>query len=271
VNTNATLTGTGQINSNVISSGTVSPGQSTGTLSISGTYTHKASAKLTVEIAGSTAFDKLVISGTASLSGTLNIVTNGYTPRAGETFTVLTASSLSGTFSNVSLPSIWTGLGWQVQYSANPGFVTLTVTGRAMLANYDLYASYHNLGANSDLNDPNNNGIPNLMEYALGRDPTSAAYRAATSHGRSNGWFQIQFTRNTDATNLAYHVEAATYLTGGGDWSCILSNINAGGWFGPAVDSHSESALTDGVVQVIVTDTASAATNRFLRLRVTRP
>ncbi len=169
----------------------------------------------------------------------------------------------------MTAPAPWPGLGWSVQYDATA--VILTVTGRPVLANYDLWADYHNLGTNSDLNDPNNNGIPNLMEYALGNNPTVGVYRTATTHGRSNGWFQISFTRNADATNLAYHVEAATFLTNGGDWSCILSNINATGWFGPAVDSYSESASSNGIAAVIVTDIAPAATNRFLRLRVTRP
>jgi len=262
--TNATLTGSGQINSSVTNDGFVTPG----VLSVSNNFNAGAyGGSLRIRITGATVSDQLNVGNTANLGGDLTILLDGYTPRSGETFSPVTASSVGGFFATTNLPPTWPGLSWELEYL--PTVVRLSVVGRAVLANYDLYASYHNLGANSDLNDPNNNGIPNLMEYALGRDPTSAVYRAATTHGRSNGWFQINFTRNTDATNLAYRVEAANILANGGDWSCILSNINASGWLGPA--SCVESVASNGIAEVTVTDIATAATNRFLRLRVTRP
>ena len=80
----------------------------------------------------------------------------------------------------------------------------LPVTGRVRLASYDLLAAYYGLGADSELEDANHNGRANLLQYGLGNDPTNAVYRAATTQGRSNEWFQIRFTRNTDAVDLSY-------------------------------------------------------------------
>jgi len=176
---------------------------------------------------------------------------------------------VGGGVGEVSVPAIWPGLGWQVQYNVNPGCVTLTVTVRVRLASYDLLAEYYGVDVGSELEDANRNGIANLLEGWLGNDPTTAVYRAATTHGGSNGWFPIRFTRNTDAVDLSYFVEAENVLTGGGDWSCILSNVQAAGWLGPA--RFTETALSNGVVEVVVTDIAPAATNRFLRVRVARP
>jgi len=261
--TNATLTGFGQITGNVTNRGSVTP---LNTLSGTGNFIAVASSSLRVRISGSNVCDKLNVSGTANLAGNLTVTLNGYTPQSGDVFVPLTAGSIVNTFATTNLPVLWPGLIWVTQYS--PTAFSLSVTGRIRLVTYDYYASYHNLGAGSEFNDPNNNGIPNLMEYGLGRSPTGGVYRAATTQEPSNGWFRITFTRNTDATNLAYRVEAATILPDG-DWSCILSNINNTGWLGPA--TWSESPVTDGVAQVTVTDIAPAATNRFLRLRVTRP
>jgi len=205
--------------------------------------------------------------GTTRLSGNLSVDLDGYTPRPSETLSVVIASSIVGSFAATNLPPLWPGTEWVLAYS--PTAVVLSVTGRVQFVNYDIFSSYYSLGSDSDLNDPNHNGIPNLMEYALGNDPTSRVYRSAITHGKSNGWFQIQFTRNTDATNICYFVEAANVLTGGGDWSCILSNLQNTGWLGPA--SFTESAPSNGVAVVTVSDIAPAATNRFLRLRVAKP
>jgi len=211
--------------------------------------------------------DRLTVSNAAIIGGTLNVVFSGYAPRAGETFTILTAASVSGAFSAINASAPWSGLGWQVQY--NPASVTLIVTGRPQLASYDLYASYHNLGANSLLLDPNNNGQPNLLEYALGNNPTGRVWHAGTTTGKSNGWLQIHFLRNADATDINYYVEGATKLESSGDWNCILSNILANGWSGLA--NYTESGPSNGIFEVIVTDVPTNTPSRFLRLRVAKP
>ena len=51
-------------------------------------------------------YDQLTVSGTATLGGTLNVsLLNGFTPELPDNYTVLTASSVSGTFGTASLPS----------------------------------------------------------------------------------------------------------------------------------------------------------------------
>jgi hypothetical protein len=103
------ITGSGTIAGAVSNSGSVSPGSSPGTLTISGNYTQTASGTLNVEIA-SGSYDQLAIGGTAVLDGTLAVsFSGGYTPANGTAFpNVLTYASRSGTFSSTTSPSGYT-------------------------------------------------------------------------------------------------------------------------------------------------------------------
>jgi outer membrane autotransporter protein len=95
------LTGRGEIDASVVNAAELRPGDSPGTLTIFGNYTQTADGVLDIEIGGPAAgqYDRLVINGTASLAGTLNvIILNGYRPDAGASFGVLTFHSHSGDF-----------------------------------------------------------------------------------------------------------------------------------------------------------------------------
>jgi hypothetical protein len=100
-----TLSGSGTVTGNVTMDGTLSPGDSPGTLTINGNYMQSSSGVLMEQLGGTglTMFDRTVISGTASLNGTLNIsLVNGYVPVINDTFIFLTASGVSGSFSTVN-------------------------------------------------------------------------------------------------------------------------------------------------------------------------
>ena len=111
-NSNGTYNGTGTFSSTLFtnpSGGTVAPGTSPGCLTYSNGYIN--SGTLTIELGGTTActqYDKLNVTGTATLSGTLNVsLINSYTGSNGHQLTIISATSLSGTFSTVNLPSNW--------------------------------------------------------------------------------------------------------------------------------------------------------------------
>jgi T5SS/PEP-CTERM-associated repeat protein len=64
--------------------------------------------------------------GQAALAGSLSVaLASGYAPQLGDTFQVVTASNVSGTFSTASLPTLNAGLAWDLDYA--PQSVTLTV------------------------------------------------------------------------------------------------------------------------------------------------
>jgi hypothetical protein len=129
------LAGHGSIGTNVTnSSGVVSPGaipSGVGQLTVHGTYTQGASGKYGVEIASLSNFDQLTVDNAASLAGMLNVsLIGGFTPSAGQSFTIVDASSLSGTFANVGNGQRIDTLGAEgsflVSYNGGAGTVILS-------------------------------------------------------------------------------------------------------------------------------------------------
>jgi len=114
------LSGKGTINGNVVMGGVVSPGQSPGKLSITGTYLQTTDGVLKIELAGNTPgtqYDVVEVSGAVTLSGKLILsLVSGFTPAPSDTFDFLSAASISGTFS-------------QVIFEGGTANVTYTATG----------------------------------------------------------------------------------------------------------------------------------------------
>lgn len=127
--TGGVLRGSGQVTGHVTNtSGTVEPGSSPGTLTVTGNYTQGASGTLQTEIAGTTPgtqFDRLQVGGAVTLDGTLAIVNGGgFSPALTDTFQILTGGSVSGTFAQLTGATNGNRI-YQAQY--NPADVTLTV------------------------------------------------------------------------------------------------------------------------------------------------
>jgi fibronectin-binding autotransporter adhesin len=102
---NALLGGSGLINGSVINNGIVAPGNSPGTLTVSGNYTQSAAGTLQLEIASTSLFDRLVVGGTANLAGTLAVQDTGGGLAYGQQYDFLQAAAISGTFDQITMPS----------------------------------------------------------------------------------------------------------------------------------------------------------------------
>ena len=112
------LKGSGVIQGNVTNSGTVSPGNSPGTLTINGNYTQTAAGTLLEQIASASSYSKLAVTGTANLAGAVApVLLGGYRPKAFTVFPdiITTTGGLTGTFSSVTQPAGPT-LIWQPYY-----------------------------------------------------------------------------------------------------------------------------------------------------------
>jgi fibronectin-binding autotransporter adhesin len=121
VDSAGTLRGHGTVDGSVTNDGTVMPGGSIGTLTVGGNYTQASNATLSIEVSP-TAASQLNVSGSATLGGTLAITYDPGTYTA-TTFTLVSAKSVTGTFSNIDS----TG-------TANLGTLTpsVSVTGTAV-------------------------------------------------------------------------------------------------------------------------------------------
>jgi hypothetical protein len=129
------LFGTGTIAATLTSSGAVTAGDAltkTGVLSPSA-YVQNAKGSLNIQIQGTTVgtqHSQLAVGNGVSLSGTVNIrLINGFVPAIGDTFTIITGSVVTGTFTTVNGLSINGSEHFTITY--NPTNVTLKVVSGA--------------------------------------------------------------------------------------------------------------------------------------------
>jgi len=103
-----------------------------GILAANNGYASSSNALLNCALGGATAganYGQLQVAGSVSLGGTLNVVlTNGFIPATNDTFTVLTAGALNGTFANFYYPSNAVTM----QLSNTASSVIVQVTGVAI-------------------------------------------------------------------------------------------------------------------------------------------
>jgi 2-hydroxy-3-keto-5-methylthiopentenyl-1-phosphate phosphatase len=134
----ANVFGVGAIGGNVsVTSSAVRPGLSPGVLNVSGNYTQNSASSFNVELGGltpGTGHDQLNVAGVATLAGTLNVsLVGGFMPSPGDTFTVMTFASQSGTFSTVNGLSLGGGMFLRAVY--NPNDLTLVAYSSASAVN----------------------------------------------------------------------------------------------------------------------------------------
>jgi hypothetical protein len=107
VNGLSSIHGDGTLQGEVYSEGLISPGESAGALNLNGDYEQSIDGDLLIELASASSFDELLISGTATLAGTLEVTLLDDFEISGEHYlTILTASAVTGDFDTELLPSL---------------------------------------------------------------------------------------------------------------------------------------------------------------------
>ena len=110
-------------------------------------------------------------------------------------------------------------------------------------------------------------GVPNLLRYAAGcPDPMMPDDLAALQIGIGIHPGLI-FNRNPDAADLAWFVESADRMADDAAWRGVATNVG-GSWLGA---TNVQESGTGNPVECTVTDPVALDSNRFLRLRVSRP
>jgi hypothetical protein len=117
-------------------------------------------------------------------------------------------------------------------------------------------------GATGDNDDPDGDGLSNMLEYGLGLDPSSATPNlpgeGAPQVAYDNGQLSLIYRKNLTATDLEFKVESTTRLGGAEAWS---------------VAATADTVIaSEGLVQTIRATLAvdPGDTQRFVRLRVVR-
>jgi T5SS/PEP-CTERM-associated repeat protein len=145
VATGGTLTGTGTIIGDLITSGgVIRPGHSPGTLFVVGNFHLDPNAELSLEFAGSPEsglFDQIVVSGITTLAGNVTFDFTGFTPSPGMTYDFLrTTDGPFGEFSQWNVVGLQDGMSLNYDPSTGhfstvpePGTLGMMVIGAAVL------------------------------------------------------------------------------------------------------------------------------------------
>jgi hypothetical protein len=131
---NGRTEGTGTVTANITSHGIISPGQSTGVLTIDGNATLFNDSRIDIELGGITAgteYDRLLVTGSATLNGVLHLdLINGFSPTVGNSFDIFDwGGPVGGTFTTLDLPLLTGGLAWIMNQLYTTGVLTVGLPG----------------------------------------------------------------------------------------------------------------------------------------------
>ena len=120
------------------------------------------------------------------------------------------------------------------------------------LANFS--AAQLSNGTSDDGADTNNDGTVNLIAYASGITPFHSAGASLPTSSIVSSRLRLSFLRVTAAPDIAYFPEVSSDLR---TWTSDTSVVSV-------------TPVSAGLERVLVQDSISAATRRFIRLRVIR-
>jgi PEP-CTERM motif len=183
------------------SGGTVGPGNSPGTLSVQGAYTQSAGGTLAIELAGlaaGTQYDRLVVDGAATLSGTLAVsLLGGFSPNLGDSFEVMTFASHSGEFNNYTGLDLGGHLALKAAYSATD----LSLNARPAIDGdinldgtvniFDINSVSSNWGTAGPQGDANGDHIVNIFDVNLVSANWGATGGGATAVPEPSSWMLL--------------------------------------------------------------------------------
>lgn len=164
----------------------LAPGNSAGTLTLNGNVQFLSSTEapaVAIELETPTQFDQIMLGNGASLSlgtGVTDLLLDlSFRPTPGQTFRIVSAGTSTGTFSGrfrnapVSgnlISATYQGYAYQfrVHYDAGGKFIDLVYQ-----SGYQLWIAQNSLTGNDALfnADPDGDGVPNGLEFLMGRDP----------------------------------------------------------------------------------------------------
>ncbi len=252
------LQGSGTIIGNVVTSG------STFSVSIRGLNPGEGEGQ----------YDQTSVTGTAVLGGTLHVtLASGMAGilQASTTFTIFTTTgSLGGSFTNAENGS-------RITTSDKAGSFLVTMTAQSIVLSdfyptigLSVWKTSPGLFTPAELADPNFNsadpdgdGLTNLMEYSLNRQPHFSDAGGVGQVGivtiGSSQYLGITFTRSKGASDITYQVEVSGDLTT---------------WKSGAQFTAFQNRIDQGATELITwsdNTTLAGATKRFIRLKLLGP
>jgi hypothetical protein len=250
---------------NVFLEGDTRPGFSPGTMAFGGNASLGPQSVLEIEISGTepgTEYDRIVVDGALELGGALRAsFIYGFVPQAGDAFDVWDAAPVSGGFSSVSLPVLPAGLFWQTGRLDSEGLLSVALAPES----WSEFASAYALAQGPD-GDDDADGIPNLVEYLQGLDPTSpdSGYSPLSLVRTAAGDDELAFLlASPGGADLRLELQTSTDMAA---WTPLATRSPDGTWSGPLPVSI--DAAAPGLSRVTAVRPGDSA-RRFYRIAVT--
>ncbi len=156
--------------------------------------------------------------------------------------------------STLDLPNLSESAQYFVRATASGGSVDSPPSTVIVQRTYEQWAAVQGLPPLADADDSDGDGIPNLVEYAIGANPNSPTPSPAPAIDGANQ-LTLTFQSSKETGGLTIIPETSTTLT-------------AGSWTSPALNRLADENFATETWVASVPLTSSRA---FLRLRVTRP
>jgi len=118
-----------------------------------------------------------------------------------------------------------------------------------------------------DLGDPDEDGLPNLVEYVLGSSPTQCSPEALPQATTADDHLQLTVPRDPEKNDVSITIQVASHPAG--PWSPLAPSMAGQAFEGAGYVSGEDG--NPGLKSVIIRDTltVSSEPRRFLRLEVT--
>ncbi len=189
---------------------------------------------------GAAGVTKIALGGLPDPAGSFSLPTGGLAPSTNYSYRVYAIDSAGNTY-----------------LSGTSAFTTPTV-----LQNWrqTFFGTTQGRDTAADNSDPDGDGVPNLVEFATGKNPTTASSAASSSTSiSSSGTLDYTYTRSLDALN-----SGTTFIV---EWNDTLDPAQ---WSSAGV---TETVLSDNglIQQVKATMPAGATGRRFVHLKVLPP
>ena len=202
------IAGSGTVGGTLYNQGVrVEPGNSIAVLSVAGNYSQLSSGTLAVDIAGDNAagdsngHDQLAVTGNAILDGALEVTATGFNGTRGQdnTVAVVTAASVSGSFSSVPTAGDHLGFG----LFAGDGQGGAVVTYDATSANFTYLAALP-----GDADGDRDVDITDFNTLSNNFDPAGA-------NSGTNDWISADFDHDGDVDITDFNGLSANFAPGG--------------------------------------------------------
>jgi len=291
----ATLAGTGTVNGALsFASGAIhAPGNPGGTLTVGGTLAYANGSRLRWTLPGNSnavGIASRVSAGTVNVSNgaLVDLVFNGAGSTVNftdsfwsqsRTWTLVNCTGKTGDF---TLGTVTADAGGRqigsygtlsLQQSATTVNVTFTPYTPIELwrqSNFGMNWNYPPVSG--DTVDVDGDGIPNLLEYALGGNPNTMDTAVLPKVAVSGGRLRITFRRNTAATDVELSVVASDLPTG--PWTTIAKSTNGAAFtvvaVGATVDEQGSPPAKSVQVEDIYVVPDSTHPRRFMRVEAHR-